>query len=113
MKVARYEVPGYLQSVPSGQKLRPVHIFEATPNNSFEDEHEHEHEHDGVQRSVPILIMSTPPNVWLRLRAAFWRIFPCLLTAEWRQIEEGPKIAQGFIAASRCKVGAKDSVAVP
>src|ERR1700733_435896 len=56
--------------------------------------------------------MSTPPNVWLRLRPAFWRIFPCLLTAEWRQVEEGPKIAQGFVATPRCKVGAKDSVAV-
>src|SRR5579863_1115541 len=55
-----------------------------------------------------IFVVASPPRIRRRLWPAFGRVFPGLLPAERRQVEECPDAAQGLDAARAGEIGAID-----
>src|SRR5580698_3761891 len=46
-----------------------------------------------------IVVVPVPPLVRRGLGISLWRIFPSLLTAEWREVEVAPDGPHGLVAA--------------
>src|SRR5262249_36532715 len=65
---------------------------------------------NGPRPLMFIFIMAPPPRVGRRLRPARGRVFPGLLAAVWRQVEEGPGAAEGFGTAAGSEVSTEDAV---
>src|SRR6185437_1422140 len=65
-----------------------------------------------VAVAAAVLVVAAPPAIGRRLRPAGRRVLPALLTAERRQVEQAPQIAQRLDAAVAGEVGPEDVVAV-